>query len=64
MIVPPRYETELASITGAAAVKISVRKVLVLDVMGKSLAGRYHKPEHQVSTKSFLQLVDFVKEGQ
>lgn len=62
LIVPPVYEAEFASIAGAAAVKITARKVHVLDGMGRSLASRYYNHIHQVATKGFLQLVDFVKE--
>lgn len=61
LIVPPAYEAEFASIAGAAAVKITARKVHVLDSMGKSIASCYYGPLHEVATKSFLGLVDFVK---
>lgn len=62
-IVPPVYEQAFASIAGAAAVKITARKVHVMNADGKPLASRYYSHAHQVATMSFLQLVDFVKAG-
>lgn len=62
-VVPPVYEQAFASINRAASVKITTRKVHVLDAAGKSLASRYYSHAHQVATKSFLQLVDFVREA-
>lgn len=63
-VVPPRYEAELASITRAAAVKITARKVHVLDDMGNTIASCFYRHVHEVGSKSFLQLVDFVREAQ
>ncbi len=62
-VVPPVYEQAFASIAGAASVKITARKVHALDAEGKTLASRYYSHIHQVATKSFLQLVDFVREA-
>lgn len=62
-VVPPVYEQAFASIPCAAVVKITDRWVHVVDLAGKSIAKRRYKLSHQVSTMSFLQLVDFVKAG-
>lgn len=58
IVVPPLYE---AKIYGAYGVRITARKVSLLDELGNCCQSAFHRQADKVATKSFGQLVDFVK---
>lgn len=60
VVVPPSYE---ASIYGCSAVKITARKVHLLDAAGCVQRSRFYSHIHQIDSKSFADLVKFVDEG-
>lgn len=61
MVVPP---VAVAQITGVYAVQITARKLHLLDSVGKSIRSRTYNRTHNIASKSFMDLVAFVREGQ
>lgn len=57
-VVPPMYE---AKICGVYGVRISARKVELLDQLGNRIQSASHRRADQVAAKSFGELVHFVK---
>ena len=57
-VVPPMYE---AKIYGVYGVRISARKVELLDQLGNRIQSASHRRADQVAAKSFGELVHFVK---
>ncbi|MCK9987776.1 MAG: hypothetical protein AzoDbin1_04248 [Azoarcus sp.] len=58
MIVPPMYE---AQIHGVTAVRITARKVELLDGTLRKMQSVFYRAADQVGTKSFAELVAFVR---
>ena len=58
LVVPPMA---LAKILGVYGVRISARKVDLLDQLGNRVQSAWHRQADKVAAKSFGELVDFVK---
>lgn len=59
MIVPPVYEAKLLGVT---AVRITARKVELLDGALRKMQSVFYRAADQVGAKSFAELVAFVRE--
>ncbi len=59
LIVPPNYQ---AQIVGVTAVRITARKVELLDAAFRRIGSAFHRAADQVGSKSFTELVDLVRE--
>ena len=58
VVVPPMF---VARIYGVYGVRISARKVELLDELGTRLQSAWHRQADRVASKSFAELVEFVK---
>lgn len=58
VVVPPM---SVARIYGVYGVRITARKVDLLDDLGKRFQSAWHRQADKVASKTFEELVDFVK---